>query len=58
MEEDYRSASKRFWRTTVKLGDFNAHMGNDSNTWRCLIGRNDLPDLNPEVNDRLCGRVI
>lgn len=33
--------------STVKLGDFSAHMGNDSMTWRGVIGRSGLLNLNP-----------
>ncbi|GAA6070471.1 uncharacterized protein LOC115409932, partial [Tachysurus ichikawai] len=33
--------------SVVLLGDFNTHVGSDSDTWRGVIGRNAPPDLNP-----------
>lgn len=32
--------------------DFNAHVGNDSDTWRSMIGRNGLPDPNLSGSDQ------
>lgn len=32
--------------SVVPLGDFNANLGNNSETCRGLIARNDFPDLN------------
>ena len=32
--------------SVILRGDFNTHVGSNSVTWRGVIGRNGLPDLN------------
>ena len=34
--------------SVIVLVYFNTHVGNDSNTWRDVIGRNGLPEPEPE----------
>lgn len=34
------------WEPVILLGDFNAHVGKNSENWKDVIGRNCLPDLN------------
>lgn len=40
------------------LGDLDAHWSKDSKTWRGVIGRNRLPDLNPSgaLSPDFCAR--
>ena len=37
----------------VLQGDFNSNVGNHSKTWKSVIGRNSLSDLNPSCNQLL-----
>ncbi|KAL0274579.1 UNVERIFIED_CONTAM: hypothetical protein PYX00_002680 [Menopon gallinae] len=37
----------------ILMGDFNAHVGNDSEKWRGVVGRNGDPDCNPNGEELL-----
>ncbi|XP_035766636.1 leukocyte elastase inhibitor-like [Neolamprologus brichardi] len=48
-----------FLDSVILLGDFNAHVGTDSDNWSRAIGRNGLPDLNwSDVQTWWWGRML
>jgi len=41
-------------KSTVLMGDFNAHIGTDKETWKGVIGRHGVPGLNERCLLQLC----
>jgi len=40
--------------STVLTGDFNAHIGTDTETWKCVIGRHGFSGLNENERYNIC----